>query len=205
MINDTSSLEDSLQLALQEELLREESLWKQKSRELWLTSSDLNTKFFHASTAIRRRYNSITSLKLADGSFLSDRNSIGVHFNEFFNSLYSSSNPSLDEELKSLFPSEISDAENLSLCAIPDEPEIFQTISQLGLTKAPGPDGFTGLFYKTYWKIIRISVIHFVQVFSGLVYLLKEFNHSHIALIPKIDNPSKVSHFRPISLTNFHL
>jgi hypothetical protein len=30
--------------------------------------------------------------------------------------------------------------------------------------------------------------------------MLKEFNHTNIALIPKIDNPS----FRPIILTNFN-
>lgn len=40
-----------LQDSLQEHLLREEILWKQKSRELWLTCTDLNMKFFHASTA----------------------------------------------------------------------------------------------------------------------------------------------------------
>ncbi|XP_059444796.1 uncharacterized protein LOC132176566 [Corylus avellana] len=47
--------ESSLQEALQEQLLREEVLWKQKSRELWLSCTDLNTKFFHASTTCRRR------------------------------------------------------------------------------------------------------------------------------------------------------
>ncbi|GLT65285.1 hypothetical protein SLA2020_377240 [Shorea laevis] len=87
--------------------------------------------------------------------------------------------------------------------AFPEEAEIFQTFSQLGLTKAPGPDGFTGLFYKTYWKIIRVNVIDYVQNFFRSGFLLKEFNHSHIALIPKVDNPSRVNHFRPISLTNF--
>jgi hypothetical protein len=34
--------------------------------------------------------------------------------------------------------------------------------------------------------------------------MLKEFNHTDIALIPKIDNPSSVHHFRPISLINFN-
>jgi hypothetical protein len=34
--------------------------------------------------------------------------------------------------------------------------------------------------------------------------MLKEFNHTNIALIPKLENPSRVNHFRPISLTNFN-
>jgi hypothetical protein len=34
--------------------------------------------------------------------------------------------------------------------------------------------------------------------------MLKEFNHTNIALVPKIDNPSIVKHLRPISLANFN-
>jgi hypothetical protein len=201
--DDDISLEDNLQLELQEELIREESLWKQKSRDLWLTSRNLNTKFFHASTAIRRRYNSIPSLKSNDGSFVSNRVDIGSHICDYFSSLFSSTNPIFDDELVSLLPPVITPEENLSLCAIPDEREIFQVISQLGLCKAPGPDGFTGLFYKTYWSIVRLDVIKFVQCFFRHGRLLKEFNHTHLALIPKIDNPSQISQFRPISLANF--
>jgi hypothetical protein len=37
--------------------------------------------------------------------------------------------------------------------------------SQLGLTKAPGPDGMTGLFYKTYWYTVKKEVVLFVQSF----------------------------------------
>lgn len=51
--------EDNLHEALQEQLRREEVLWKQKSREEWLTSKDLNTRYFHLSTVIRRRQNAI--------------------------------------------------------------------------------------------------------------------------------------------------
>jgi hypothetical protein len=59
-----------LQAELQEQLLREEVLWKQKSIELWLTCIDLNTKFFHAFTVCRHKNNSISSLKTADGTIL---------------------------------------------------------------------------------------------------------------------------------------
>jgi len=44
LINSTKEI--YLQSDLREQLLREEILWKQKSKELWLTCTDLNTKFF---------------------------------------------------------------------------------------------------------------------------------------------------------------
>jgi hypothetical protein len=133
---DLAVREESLQLALQEELLREESLWKQKSRDLWLSSSDLNTKYFHASTAIRRRFNSITSISTNAGLYLKTRQEIGLHFTEYFQSLYASSNPTFDAELESLFPSVILDSENVDLCGIPDEAEIRSAIYSLGLTQS---------------------------------------------------------------------
>lgn len=34
--------------------------------------------------------------------------------------------------------------------------------------------------------------------------MLKESNHTNISLIPKMDNPSQINHFRRISLTNFN-
>jgi hypothetical protein len=193
-----------LQEALQEQLLREEVLWKQKSRELWLTCTDLNTKFFHASAATRRRYNSISCLKSSDGSSISGRENIGSVLVNHFTALFTSSQPVLDDNLEALVEVVITDDDNANLCVIPDEKEIFGAIMDLGLNKAPGPDGMTGLFYKAYWLIVKLSVISSVQSFFRGGYMLKEFNHTNIALIPKVDNPSLVHHFRPISLTNFN-
>jgi hypothetical protein len=139
---------------------------------------------------------------MENGSFVNNMNDIGLYFFEYFQNLFTSSNPSFDDELDSLFSLVISNAENNSICNIPDESEIRKAISQLGLTKALGPNGFTGLFFKTYWKTIRISVILFVQSFFRNGVLLKKFNHTHLALILKIDNPLKVTQFRPISLNN---
>jgi hypothetical protein len=193
-----------LQDALQEQLKREEILWQQKSRELWLTCRDLNTKFFHASAVNHRRYNSISMLKMDDGSSLNTRDSIGNYFVDFFSKIFTTTNPVLDLELDDLVHPVITVDENEMLCALPDEREIYQAVAMLGSNKSPGPDGMNGLFYKTFWVVVKRDVINYVQTFFREGYLLKELNHTNIALIPKIPNPSRVNQFRPISLTNFN-
>lgn len=141
---------------------------------------------------------------MENGSFVTNKNDIGLYFFfEYFQKLFTSSNPSFDDEPDSLFFPVISNVENNSICRIPNGNEIRKAISQLGLTKASGPNGFTGLFFKTYWNTIRINVILFVQGFFIQGFLLKVFNNTHLALIPKIDNPLKVTQFRPINLTSF--
>ena len=59
----SGAAEDALQAKLFEWLLRIETLWRQKSRELWLKLSDRNTKFFHLSTIIRRKRNNIDAIR----------------------------------------------------------------------------------------------------------------------------------------------
>jgi hypothetical protein len=64
------SEEQILKTDLDDLLLKEEILWRSKSRENWLTCNDLNTKFFHSSTIIRRRSNAINFLKYDEGIWL---------------------------------------------------------------------------------------------------------------------------------------
>ena len=59
----THSKEQSLQWEYNEWLQREKALWRQKSKVTWLSTPDLNTKFFHVTTTVRRRRNQICFLK----------------------------------------------------------------------------------------------------------------------------------------------
>lgn len=69
---------------------------------------------------------------------------------EHFQNIYQSSNPSFPSDLENLFPSKISELDNELLCSIPLEEEILSTIKQISSSKFPGPDDFTGFFYKHY-------------------------------------------------------
>jgi len=39
------------------------------------------------------------------------------------------------------------------------EQEVWKTINLLPSDKAPGPDGFTGKFYKVCWQIIKVDIM----------------------------------------------
>jgi hypothetical protein len=86
--------------------------------------------------------------------------------------------------------------------SIQSEQEIFRALSSIGSTKAPGPDGFTALFYKKYWDIVKHVVLRCIWDFFSSNHLLKEQNHTFIALVPKQPGPFSIGHFRLTSLCN---
>lgn len=72
----------------------------------------------------------------------------------------------------------------------------------MGSDRAPGPDGFSGQFYKKSWLTVRPSVIAAVSSFFTSERLLSDVNSTLINLVPKFPNPSNVAEFRPISCCN---
>ena len=154
------------------------------------------------STIIRRRKNAIDFLKNDNNEWLSDRSDIGSCFVQFFQDLFTSSNPQFPDNLDNLISPVITDEDNLLLCAIPTIDEIKQTLFNLGSNKSPGPDGMSALFYKHYWKVINQDLIEAVTSFFTRGHILTEINHTFITLIPKSDKAAKVNQFRPISLCN---
>jgi hypothetical protein len=141
-------------------LFKEETFWRSKSKESWLTCKDLNTKYFHLSTLIRRRSNVVNFLKLDSGVWVSSRFAIGENFTAHFTNIFlTTSNPLMEPKMLNLLPPIITEEENAILSSIPDEEEILDALASLGSTKAPGLDGFTTLFYKKYWGTVREDVL----------------------------------------------
>jgi hypothetical protein len=97
-------LEISLKVDLENLMVKEETLWRLKSKEAWLTCKDLNTKYFHHCTLIRRRSNAVDFLKLDSGIWVSSRFDIGENFTAHFTNIFITSNPLIKLEILNLFP-----------------------------------------------------------------------------------------------------
>ena len=66
------------------------------------------------------------------------------------------------------------------------EEEVRAAVFAMPSDKAPGPDGFTGKFFKSCWDIIKDDIMLVVNNFSNLhARNLHWLNSANIALIPK--------------------
>jgi len=103
----------------------------------------------------------------------------------FYKDLFTSDSPHFPDDLDGLIHLVVSNAENELLCAIPTKCEVHLVVFSMGSYKAPGPDGFSLIFFKHYWDVVGKNVASLVQAFFREGYLLKELNHIFIWLIPK--------------------
>lgn len=145
------------------------------------------------------------TIKDGRGIWLKEETEIKRHLGEFFSNLFESSG---DRDFTAALEGvhrKITDSMNHNLTRTISKGEIMLARDQLGALKSPGPDGFPGFFYKKYWGIIEKDVCDAVENFFAKGYLLKEFNYTHLVLIPKLHYPETLAQFRPIALCNFIL
>lgn len=80
--------------------------------------------------------------------WLEGRNAISTHVIQHFQDLFSSSFPCFPRDLTGIIPQVITPEDNLELYQCPTEAEIWCVMRSLGASKAPGPDGFSALFFQ---------------------------------------------------------
>jgi hypothetical protein len=83
--------------------------------------------------------------------------------------------------------------------------EIDKVVAHMPSDKSPGPDGFSGLFLKVCWPVIKYDFYRLCEEFWEGSMNLQSINDSFITLIPKVASPEGANDFRPISLLNICL
>jgi hypothetical protein len=81
------------------------------------------------------------------------------------------------------------------------EEEVWNTIKALPSDKAPGPDGYTGRFYKKAWPVVKGDFMAAInRLLHGDISKLHLLNSAYVTLLPKKNEALEVTDFRPISL-----
>ncbi|KAK1324492.1 hypothetical protein QJS10_CPA01g01912 [Acorus calamus] len=129
-------------------LQRKESFLRQKSRQLWLSEGDRNSKFFYSSIKSRIAKNTIRKVLLADGSSFEDPKFIKEYAVEYYKKLLNTNVTLPISEMNNLIP--LSALEGEALCAPVLESEIKQALFSIKPHGSSGPDGFSAHFFQNF-------------------------------------------------------
>ena len=120
----------------------------------------------------------------------------------YFERLYTTSFPSSIVEVTTTIPTRVTSEMNQDLIREFTKEEVEDALKQMHPTKAPRPDGMSAIFFQKYWNIVGNDVICMVLNVLNSNESMAEINRTNITLIPKIKNPTKITEFKPISLSN---
>ena len=171
-----------------------------RSRISWLRDGDANTKLFHLHARHRKRKNFIGKIVVGEQICTSHEDKAAA-IDDFYENLLGS----CPDREYSINLNELQIvAHDLADLELPfSEEEVWNTIKILPSDKAPGPDGFTGRFYKACWPIIKEDIMLAVSaVWNRKFVNLGVLNSAYITLLPKKDGADQPKDFRPISLVH---
>jgi hypothetical protein len=123
-------------------LLIEEAHWRQKSRAIWITCGDRNTKYFHQFASHRRNHKHIWELQSDMTDTITGQDKLlDAAFNYFKNAYRDQglTNYMDQASITGLFPKIICDREAEQLYAACTKEEIWKALNTFKKDKSPGP------------------------------------------------------------------
>lgn len=149
--------------------LAEERFLEQRSRVNWLENEDTNTPVFHIIVVSRRALNQIHYLIDVGGNRLSSILDIKSHCVSFYEDLFGAETQPLPlaslDQITEPTSFRCSDSMKALLQAPVTAEDVKREIFSLPRNKTPGPDGYTGEFYKKTWDVIGLDLTRAVLEF----------------------------------------
>ncbi|XP_073363239.1 uncharacterized protein [Aegilops tauschii subsp. strangulata] len=142
---------------LDEILLQEELMWRQRSRVTYLREGDRNTKWFQRKATWRMKKNEISRLLDSSGVWKEDKEGIQDITRSFFQNLYEKEHGVEPQAVLNLVETKVTEEMNSALTKPFTEKEVTDSLFQIGLLKAPGPDGLLARFYQRNWESCEMT------------------------------------------------
>jgi hypothetical protein len=173
---------------------------RQHSRLTWIRKGDTNTRFFQLHANARRKKTYISYLSNVTGTVVSQDDKAKLVYNHYAQVMGTPTTRTKAINWQEL-GYEHHDLEDLD--APFTKEEIASVVKEMPPEKAPGPDGFIGMFYKKCWSIVKDDIVQAIMSFySHRTAKLGLINRANIVLLPKSQVAAQVSDYRPISLIN---
>ena len=152
--------------------------WKQRFTIRYIKVGEENYKFFHGMSSERMRKNSIASLKTQGmTASVPDHDQMAEILSASFkNRMGHAQGISMGYDLTTL----IQPVRGLEELSQPfSDAEIRKVLQEMPPDRAPGPDGFNGMFVKRCWPIIGKDFLRLIQDFYEGKLSLENINGSH--------------------------
>lgn len=175
----------------------------QKAKCKYFINSDRNTRLFHSIIRRNAKRNYIPAVTKRDGEITNNMDEVVGEFLSYYQELLGSEvgTDTIDENILSQGPMLPLDSWE-DLIRVPNDEEIKKALFHIGNDKAPGPDGYSSGFFKKSWDIVGADVCRAVKEFFVSGQIIRQLNHTIIALILKSPHASSVGDYRPISCCN---
>ncbi|KAE8654001.1 COP9 signalosome complex subunit 4-like [Hibiscus syriacus] len=140
---------------------------KQKAKVRWIKEGDKCSKLFHTAIASKLKRDTIRVLINNEGKRLESYDDMANEIIHYFKKQLGTSDPNVlpsdSNFLKNLLRFSLPSETATELTKIISAEEIKEALFSKGNDKAPGPDGFTPMFFKISWSVVGEDVVNTVS------------------------------------------
>ncbi|XP_074277561.1 uncharacterized protein LOC141601195 [Silene latifolia] len=132
-----------------------DSFLLQKSKATWLRDGDNNTKFFHSVIRGRQSLNRVIRIADEHGTVCTDPNLIQQAFLKFYHNLLGKATRVNPVNVSVVQRGAVCTPEHWDILLQPvSNQEIKEAVFSIPIHKAPGPDGYSSVFFRDAWSVV---------------------------------------------------
>ncbi|KAK4391994.1 hypothetical protein Sango_1977200 [Sesamum angolense] len=178
---------------------------QQRAKTQWLKGGDQCSKVFFRRVTKRRASMRVFQINDDAGHTITNFDEIVAEFIAFYEQLLGGTRNSRTLDLTQYRPWAsriLSHEDGVRLTRPVSIEKIKLAFFDIAEDKSPGPNGHTEAFYKAAWPIVGGEITRAIMDFFTNGQLFKQVNVILLVLIPKVQSPSSVLDFMPISCGN---